>query len=223
MLCSPTEPIRLKALGKSSSIPERYGCDYLIISHGKRTGIQRKEFPGDFISSVADGRLYELVREMSKLDRAVLIVEGYGKWMDNGMLDFPHANMTRQQFHGLVFSLTFEWGIEVWQNGGLDETKTMLKDLDAWCQKREHTSLNTRPGPKRDGWGIEEPRHRAIHILQSFSGIGPEMAGRIYDHFGMVPLGWTIGMEELMQVKGVGKKRAETIAKHIPFVVGETA
>jgi ERCC4-type nuclease len=208
----------LKALGKSSSIPERYGCDYLIIANGQKTGVQRKEFPSDFISSVADGRLYSLVREMSKLDRAVVIIEGYGRWMDSGELDFAHSKMTRQQFHGLVFSLTFEWGIEVWQNGGLEETKTMLLDLEAWCKKAEHTSLNSRPGPKRDGWGLEDPRHRALHVLQSFEGIGPELAGRIFDHFGRVPFAWDVTVNELMEVPGVGKQKAKNVAKVLPFI-----
>lgn len=218
MLCSPTEPIRLRNLGDTSSIPERYGCDFLIIAKGKRTGIQRKEFPGDFIASMADGRLYELVREMAKLDRGILIIEGYGKWMDSGHLDFQHAKITRTAFHGIIFTLAWKWGIEVWQNGGMDETKQMLTDLEHWAKKAEHKSLDTRPGPPKDAWGVEEPRQRAIHVLQSFGGIGPEMAGRIYDHFGRLPLGWDITIAQLQEVDGIGPKRAESIAKHVPFI-----
>lgn len=218
MLVSPAEPLRLKHLGKVSSIPERHGCDFLIIAKGQRTGVQRKEFPGDFVSSVADGRLYDLVRKMAKLDRAILIIEGYGRWLETGELDWPHARLNRTAFHGLVFSLCWLWGIEVWQNGGMDETKQMLADLEHWAGKDEHKSLNVRPGPKKDAWGVEEPRQRALHVLQSFGGIGPEMAGRIYDHFGRLPLGWDVTVSQLMEVPGIGPKRAKSIAQHVPFI-----
>jgi ERCC4-type nuclease len=41
------------------------------------------------------------------------------------------------------------------------------------------------------------------------NGVGAEMAGRIWDHFGRVPWRWEVGVNELMKVKGVGRTRAE--------------
>src|SRR3972149_9392922 len=78
MLCSPTEPPRLKAIGTVSPIPERYGCDFLIITKQTRIGIQRKQFPEDLLASLADGRLYEQLRALRGLDRALFIIEGHG-------------------------------------------------------------------------------------------------------------------------------------------------
>jgi excinuclease UvrABC nuclease subunit len=47
-----------------------------------------------------------------------------------------------------------------------------------------------------------------VHFLQGIDGIGPEVAGRIYDHFGKVPLAWECQLEDLLEIEGVGKVRA---------------
>lgn len=37
------------------------------------------------------------------------------------------------------------------------------------------------------------------------------MAGQIYDHFGMIPLRWTVSEAELMEVQGIGAGRAASL------------
>jgi ERCC4-type nuclease len=51
--------------------------------------------------------------------------------------------------------------------------------------------------------------------LQGFDGIGPEVAGRIYDEFKGVPLMWTVDEIDLMAVKGVGAIRAERMIRSL--------
>lgn len=46
-----------------------------------------------------------------------------------------------------------------------------------------------------------------IHVIQSFDGIGPGVAGAIFDRFGL-PIQWTVTKADLESVPGVGKKRA---------------
>ena len=72
--------------------------------------------------------------------------------------------------------------------------------------KDKHAGINTRPKPTTL-WGSRNDRDYAIHFIQSFDGIGPEVAGRIFDKFGL-PLTWNITKEDLMSVPGVGPKRA---------------
>ena len=64
----------------------------------------------------------------------------------------------------------------------------------------------TRPKPQTV-WGNRNDRDFGIHLIQSFDGIGPGVAGAIFDKFG-VPLKWTINLDDLESVPGVGKKRA---------------
>jgi len=46
-----------------------------------------------------------------------------------------------------------------------------------------------------------------IHLLQSFPGVGPTIAGRIYDHYERVPMSWDDDVH-LEDVPGVGKEKA---------------
>lgn len=211
MLVSSTEPFIFKALGTSSTTPERYGCDFLIVKGKAKTGVQRKKFPDDLVASLADGRLYEQVHLMGKLDRAVIVLEGYGKWTSDGeLLDFAH--FTKGQMYGLIMSLAFEFGIEVLIVRDMKETQEFLIALESWAGKERHTSLRVRPGPSKDSWGRIGVKEYGMHLLQSFPGVGPELAGRIWDHFGGVPITWEIeGPHELQEIAGIGKAKAAQI------------
>jgi len=48
----------------------------------------------------------------------------------------------------------------------------------------------------------------AMHVLQGFPGMGPELAGRVVDKFEGVPLTWTVSEDELQTVEGLGKKKS---------------
>jgi len=209
MLISPTEPDPIKALGKVSSLSEKYGSDILMVVKDVRIGVQRKLFPNDLLASLADGRLYDQIRKMSNLNHAVLILEGFGQWTADGVL-MHLTTFTRDQLHGLMMSLSFEFGIQVFQVRDMGETAQLLTNMEKWLQKPDHTSLLRRPGPSKDSWNEKSERMNGIHLLQSFSGIGPKIAAAIYDHYGRVPMGWD---EEVVftDVAGVGKEKARQL------------
>lgn len=149
---------------------------------------------------------------MADLDRSVLIFEGYGKWtMDGELVHGYTRNFTRGQFIALQYSIMWEFGVHVTQTRDLKETAEALQVLEGWLSKPKHSSLRTRPGAPKDSWGLVGERERAQHILQSFDGVGVEMAGRIYDHFGHVPMKWDCTMEDLMSISGIGKIKAKKI------------
>jgi DNA uptake protein ComE-like DNA-binding protein len=54
-----------------------------------------------------------------------------------------------------------------------------------------------------------------MHLLQGFKGIGPVQAAAIYDHFGGVPLVWTAGLLDLVEIPGIGTKRAEALIESV--------
>jgi ERCC4-type nuclease len=211
LLISPTEPPRIKALGRVSGRPERHGCDVLIVGEGGQlTGVQRKQFPGDLMASLHDGRLPEQLGKMGDLDRKLVILEGHGQWTMDGQL-IDRAAFTKRQLFGLIYSLAFAHGVEVLWVGGMDETIEALLSLDAWAQKKKHQSLSRRPGPQGDAWGRVTGEAWGQHLLQGFAGIGPELAGRIIEHFKGVPLKWGVEYEELLAVPGIGKGKASKL------------
>lgn len=77
--------------------------------------------------------------------------------------------------------------------------------------KANHKGIMTRPKPTTL-WGSRTDRDWAIHAIQSVDGVGPEVAGRIFDKFGL-PFECKVTVEELMTVDGVGKGRAEKIVR----------
>ena len=209
MLCSPTEPKALKKLGKVSSIPERYGADFLIMGKRIRIGVQRKQFPADFISSLDDGRLYSQLPSLTDLDLSLLIIEGHGRWTEDGeLIADKYHQFTIRQLHGLLFSIMFEFGVPSIWVADMGDTADVLINLEAWAKKTKHTSLKSRPGPDKSSWGSTSEKHRAQHVVQGFPGVGQELAGRIVDKFEGVPLKWTVGIDEMMEVEGIGKKKA---------------
>ena len=218
ILCSPTEPKRLRSLGTTSSIPERHGADFLLVAGKTRIGVQRKQFPGDLLASLDDSRLYGQLPLLRELDQALVVIEGHGRWTEDGeLLADKYHRFTKTQMHGLRYSIMFEFGIPTMWVRDMDETVEVLGTLEAWMAKGKHRSLKSRKGPSSGSWGIAD-RHRAQHVLQGFPGVGPELAGRMVDHFEGVPLTWTHSVEELMAVEGVGKKKAEGMVKALDTV-----
>ncbi len=210
MLISPTEPTVFSDQipdSKVSMLSEKYGCDFLMLAKTVRVGVQRKQFPNDLLSSLADGRLYDQIRKMGELDQASLILEGYGQWTADGTL-MHLTNFTRRQLHGLILSLSFEFGIQVFQVRDMAETVELLINMERWIHKPAHTSLLRRPSAEKDSWSQKSDRMNGIHLIQSFGGIGPTIAANIYDHYGKVPMTWDEGID-LTDVKGVGKEKAK--------------
>jgi len=176
-------------------------------AHRKRWGIQRKQFPGDFLASVYDGRLAKEIGQMASLDFRFLILEGFGEWTDEGDL-IDRRKFTRSQMYGLIATFSTEHDVTVLRVRNMAETAAAVRALEAWSKKTKHVSMSRRPKPK-GAWGTPDNRDWALHLLQSFTGIGPIQAAAIFDHFEGVPLSWTVSVVEVMEVDGIGKKRAE--------------
>jgi DNA excision repair protein ERCC-4 len=209
---SPTEPPALKAIGRVGLLPERFGVDVLWTAHGSKYGAQRKTV-ADLLASVEDGRLSkELAQMKSSSIHAFLIIEGRVRWTDDGELmgNAWGRQWTRSHWWGLLMSVQ-EQGVGWFETRDVGETADCVRAIEAWSKKKTHGS--GRPGPKGI-WGTSPTdRDWGVHVLTSFPGIGPEIAGRVFDRGGRVPLEWTITMEELMATEGIGKKRAAAMIK----------
>lgn len=147
---------------------------------------------------------------MKKLAIGMLMVEGKLLWSNDGQL-LNSQGWTKAQQRGLIWSIQSKgfW----WMNSdSVSETTELLVSLQRYLDKQNHNSLLTRPKATSD-WGSPTDRDFGIHILQSFDGIGPEVAGRIYDEYKEVPLRWTVTDLELQQIPGLGPKRAAKMIK----------
>lgn len=208
---APTEPPKLRDMGKVDLVTERNGVDFLWIGNGgAKWGVQRKEV-GDLVSSRDDDRLSKELAQMSGLDVAVLIVEGRIRWTaeDEWLSDW--SNMTRRGFHSMLWSVRMR-GVWVERTDSVEQTRDVIEWMVAWSRKEKHSGMRGRANP-HGMWGRASDREWAIHLLTSLEGIGPIQAERMYDHFGGVPMQWTVDEGALMEVEGIGKKRARVMMK----------
>ncbi len=208
MLVSPAEPPPFKHLGVSSSIPERYGVDFLMFSPSLgKVGVQRKTI-ADLLASLADDRLERELLQMQALDIAILIIEGRVEWTTDGFLLGTSSEFTRAQYQAILWSLQSR-GLWISFTSSTTETIEYLSLFTRWMTKDRHTSLLRRSkGPARNVFGTRGSREWQIHVMQGFPGIGYDRAEAIIDLCGGLPLQWTV---QLSDVKGIGKKTAATL------------
>lgn len=217
LLVSPAEPIKIKSLlerdfdkddAMVSPMPEKYGVDFLWTNQGEWWGVQRKEIK-DFVASLRDGRLAREIGQMKSLVMPTVLIEGKVRFTTDGKLVYNSwgQEITRAQWRGMLWALNHQG---IYTHFSLDMTDTVLwiKQFKSWSSKEHHHSLVRRPGPVSP-WGKPGNRDYQEHLLQGFQGVGPELAKKILDHFGRLPLKWDITVEELMEVEGIGKSKAK--------------
>lgn len=210
---APTEPVALKKIGVSSVMPERFGVDVLWAAHGEKVGVQRKRWD-DLIASVEDGRWAREIPMMTgRLAEAWVVVEGWPKVGADGRIvdkGFGRA-WTQGMIRGVLWAAARQ-GVKIDRTGDVAGTVEWVRGLVAWSRKVKHHSAVARPGPT-GMWGHRGDRDWGIHLLQGLDGVGPELAGRIWDEFGKVPWRWEVGVEDLCRVDGIGKKKAEKMLR----------
>lgn len=211
MLVSPSEPKHLRDLGQTSIVPERYGSDFLWASPVfGLVGVQRKEL-SDFVASVIDGRLNMEIGQMKQLGLSLLVLEGVPSWTNDGYAMWTRTRWSMSQHLGKLWSVQLN-GCWIVSSQEVTETSTLIYAFMRWTAKQRHIG-SARVGPTGDEWGKSGNREWGIHLLQGFRGIGPRQASAIYDYFGGVPLRWDVGVFDLMEVDGIGEKRAEGMVK----------
>jgi DNA excision repair protein ERCC-4 len=219
VLISPTEPAFFRTLGKVSSLPEKHGSDFLIITKSARIGIQRKTIT-DLLASLHDGRLSKQLAQMQSsnlLSAAVVIIEGVPQWSNESMMMDSQTPFSKSNWWGVLMSLQ-SIGVITLTSERSSETLSILEHMPRYFSKA-HRSLLVRPKPS-SSWGTPNTQLTQSHLLQSFAGIGPKTAEAIIDKFGGVPLTWTVSSEQLAEVPGIGKLTARKLQDALDRSVG---
>jgi ERCC4-type nuclease len=213
MLISPAEPAKLRAIGNVSSLPEKYGADFLFPSARGLVGVQRKEIK-DFIASVRDGRLGKELVQMQQLPYKTLILEGRIQWTNDGRLMNGQVDWNKGQHYSSLMSVQ-DSNVRLLSTDSMADTIELIQKMETWLQKETHTSFLNREKPKGK-WGRANSKEWMWHLYQSFDGIGLGTAKAIHEYFEGVPiLKWTVSYEELLAVDGIGPKRAASLIESL--------
>ena len=217
ILCSPTEPRSLvRALGTTSSKPERHGVDFMWMAHGNWYGVQRKRYPEDLEASLADGRLAKEMGQIASIDQAFLILEGYGQWTTDGKPMGTYDRLTKEGMFGLLTSVALLFGVPTYRVRDQDELVEAILAIKKWTESKDHqegrSSLDRRPLSPKNKWGTKDSRSWQLHFLQGFDGVGPVQAAALLDHYGGLPLRWLVDSpKDFEAIKGVGPKTASML------------
>lgn len=190
-------------------------------ARGRYWGCQRKSLK-DLVASVEDGRLSKERLQWPSVSGGVFLVIETGERGGAAPRELPSGQLaalgsfgrpwTGQALRALTFSIMADGVGVVWTR---DEAETIERvlELHAWTIKDRHSAALGRPACPPDVFGARDNRSYAVWLLSSLPGVGLEMAGRIYDHFGRLPIKMMdgVGENELTNVRGVGKVTAKRI------------
>ena len=161
--------------------------------------VERKTY-ADFATSLVDGRLFSQAAALARSPhRPVLLLEGP---KPPRMPDVhPHA------LKGAIVSLAVMWKLPVIYGRNPDDSLLILRCL-------AHQLGRAQPGVlKRYDRKPKRLTSRKIHMLQGLPGVGPALANRLLLQFGTVEQVMTADESMLVQVRGVGAKKAQRIRK----------
>ncbi|MFN4132906.1 MAG: ERCC4 domain-containing protein [Candidatus Hadarchaeales archaeon] len=184
----------LKELGAEVNVRQLPLGDFIV---GDDVAVERKSVD-DFLQSLIDGRLHEQAKAMIENFKCpVLIIEGDDIYNRRKI----HPNAIR----GALAALAIEFRIPIlWSKDGR-ETAELLLSLARRKQLKEE-----KPLPLRRKLGTRDFQKL---IVESLPGVSAVLARRLLEHFGTVEKIMCASEYELMEVEGIGKKKAAEIRR----------
>ncbi|MEK6982149.1 MAG: ERCC4 domain-containing protein [Candidatus Micrarchaeota archaeon] len=165
-----------------------------ICSH--RTIVERKTRE-DFESSIIDGRLFSQLQNMiSAYPRVIIIVEG------ENSADI----ISKEALLGAYATIITDFGAAIFFTRDKQKTSELIYAIAKHEQLADKHIL--RIFPKKKTHTVSQSQRA---IIETFPMIGPKMAKILLEHFGNVENIINAKEEKLLEVNGMGEKRAKTI------------
>ena len=186
----------LETAGANVTIRRLLYGDYLIEG---RLVIERKA-AHDFALSVMNGRVFRQIRELKKMRlRVVLMIEGD-----------PYRTacaIKPAAVRGAILSICTIWQMPVIFSKSVQDSAALFQILagqlgNACMAVPQRTALR----PKRLA-------NRQLFIIQGLPGVGARLARRLLGHFKSVSGVFSAREGELVEVEGVGPKKAAVIRR----------
>jgi Fanconi anemia group M protein len=185
----------LKEFGATVAMATLHIGDYII---SDRICVERKTV-ADFEGSIINGRLFEQAERMkSHYSCPILLLEG----------DREEFRMHKRAITGAMVSLYVTYGIPVITSESPAESASILVSMAV----QEQDSTERMPSPKGGARAYTSAQFQEF-IIGNLPGIGPKLAKSLLTHFGTIRSIANASAEELMDVDGVGKKKAGRIYK----------
>jgi Fanconi anemia group M protein len=169
--------------------------DYILSS---RIGVERKKTE-DFLESLIGGKLFkQIARLRDTYSRPIMIIEGDDL--------YTQRNINHNAIFGSLASISVDYGVSVLSTKNALETADLLNVIAKREQKDDKKVVAVR-GEKTQ----MSLRERQQFIIEGLPNVSAVIAKRLLSHFGSIKDIANASIEELQQVKGVGKNIATDI------------
>jgi DNA excision repair protein ERCC-4 len=116
-----------------------------------------------------------------------------------------YCNFDSNAIRGALISIQAIWYIPTICSHSKEDTKDLLLIIG----KQDETYMDV--VPLRGGYRPKRLKTKQLYLLQGLPKVGPMMAKRLIEHFKSVSKIMNASIEELLEVKGMGKVSAEKI------------
>jgi len=169
--------------------------DYILSS---RIGVERKNVD-DFLSSLINKNLFKQISRLrSAYSRPLLVLEG-----ENVL---TRRNINQNAIFGSLASISIDYGIPIITTHDEKETADLLRVIANREQNKDKKSVSIRG--EKPQMSLREQQQFLVEGLPYVSSI---LAKRLLYHFGNIKDIANASVEELTEVKGIGKQIAEEI------------
>ncbi|MGB9635302.1 MAG: ERCC4 domain-containing protein [Candidatus Micrarchaeia archaeon] len=186
---------------------ERRGCrvkvlmldigDYIV---SDRTAVERKTRE-DFENSIMDGRLFDqMARLKDTYEKVVCIIEG------------QHfvERISRKALLAAVSSLMLDFGVSVFFTKNSEGTAELICALATREQVESERKILIKRPAKND-----DINKSILYTVASIPSVGEKTAEKLLRHFGNLQKLFNATEQEIMEVEGIGKKRAREISRFL--------
>lgn len=175
--------------------------DYIVSSD---CAVERKA-GRDFIKSLYSGRLFDQARRLRQFyARPVFVAEGDLEQLF-GETWKPRA------FWGALTTLVFQFGLSVFFTANAQQTADLIYAL---VRRTGLTGMPRGPWVQRKQRAVSFEKAQ-LALVAALPSIGPKLAERVLQRFGSVRRVFSASVAELSTVKGLGRVKAERIARFL--------
>ncbi len=187
--------LRLAKLpGVTTEQQELSSGDYII---AEGCAVERKS-AHDFIVSIMDGRIFDQVARM-KIEYQEVIVLIEGNPYDTRSAMQPEA------IDGALSWLSLLAGVSVIQSPDVQSTHRLIMRMAIHKTYGLGYEVNLRACKPKDKASMSH------YLVEGLPGVGSQTARALITHFGTPHAVFTASIEDLVQLKGFGRKKAEGI------------
>ncbi|MGC8936381.1 MAG: ERCC4 domain-containing protein [Candidatus Methanomethylicaceae archaeon] len=180
--------------------------DYVVSEY---VAIERKTVE-DFANSIIDRRLFEQARALrAAYSRPIIILEGRGS---------PTREVREESLTGALISLVMDFNIPVIR---VDDAAESARVIITIAKREERGDL--RSISLKDRRKPRTPDEEKEYIVASLPMVEVATAKKLLSYFGSVEKVFTASERELMQVDGIGPKKAKRIREVVTGIYGTTS